>query len=176
MSNQWISWSMLIVPWLTLFFMPRRDIKRWMPVALLASVTSTMIADIGTALGFWAVREAAFPFNQMLPMSYGAMPVLTMWVFKFTYGRLWAYMITNIILDVGFSFFLLNSFLPGRGILDLLVSPVLALAITLMHAILLYGYQMWQDEPAASANRDDAPISLQPAAAKPLDKDKQDKQ
>jgi hypothetical protein len=35
-TNQVMLWGMLIVPLLTLFFMPREDLKRFMPVAFLA--------------------------------------------------------------------------------------------------------------------------------------------
>ncbi len=34
MSNQILLWSVLILPWLTLFFMKKEDIKRLMPASL----------------------------------------------------------------------------------------------------------------------------------------------
>jgi len=95
---------MLILPWFTLFFMKRGEIKRYMPVALFAIVLTTIIHDIGITLGFWVVQEAAFPFNEMMPYFYGLIPVLTIWIFKFTNGRFWVYMVTNAILDLGFYF------------------------------------------------------------------------
>jgi hypothetical protein len=154
-------------PWLSLFFMKKEEIKRWMPVAMFALVLTVIIHDVGTTLGFWATRESIFPFHQMMPYYFGTMPVLTMWVFKFTYGRFGMYFIINTILDIGFNFFLLNYLLPNRGIFDFYISPLLSLPITLMHAVVIYGYQLWQDGvPLDAKNR--VASSMQPAVAKPL--------
>jgi hypothetical protein len=173
LSNSIIMLSMLFIPWLSLFFMKKEEIKHWMPVAMFALVLTTIIHDVGTTLGFWAIRESTFPFYQMMPHYYGTMPVLTIWVFKFTYGRFGMYFVTNTILDIGFSFFLLNYFFPSRGILDFNLSPVLALLLTLTHAIVIYGYQMWQDDILLSS-KTIINNNLQPAAAKPLSNQQED--
>lgn len=167
MSNSFIMWSLTLGPWLTLFFMKKEEVKRWMPVAMFAIVLATIIGDIGIRLGVWATREPIYPFAQMLPFFYGTMPVLTIWVFKFTYGRFWPYMIANTVLDVGFNFFLLAYFLPSRGIVDFNISPFLSLPVTLLHAAVIYGYQIWQDD--VLINTDNlAEYNIRPAAAKPL--------
>jgi len=160
-------WSMWFGPWLSLFFMKKEEIKRWMPVAMFALVLTVIIHEVGTTLGFWATRESIFPFHQMMPYYFGTMPVLTMWVFKFTYGRFGMYFIINTILDIGFNFFLLNYLLPNRGIFDFYISPLLSLPITLMHAVVIYGYQMWQNGVPLDAKSRFA-SSMQPAVAKPL--------
>ena len=176
MSNQIIQWSMFILPLLTLFFIKREDIKRYIPVALFATVLTTIILDVGITLGFWVVRESVFPFNELFPYYLGAMPVLVLWVFKFTYGRFWVYLITNLILDVGFNFFLLDYFLPVRGIFGLVgISPLQSLPITLTHAVLIYGYQIWQEGVFDISERTSFSPNLQPAASKPLDQDEKDK-
>jgi hypothetical protein len=153
--------------------MKKEEIKHWMPVAMFAVVLTTIIHDVGTTLGFWSTRESAFPFYQMMPYYYGFMPVLTLWVFKFTYGQFWRYLIINTILDIGFNFFLLNYFLPSRGIFDFNLSPVLSLPITLMHAIVIYGYQMWQDDILLST-KNIIHNNMHPAAAKPLSNQQKD--
>ena len=147
--------------------MKKEEIKRWMPVSMFALVLTTMIHDVGTTLGFWATRESIFPFYEMFPYYYGTMPVLTIWVFKFTYGHFGKYFITNTILDIGFNFFLLNYFLPSRGVFEFSISPFLSLPITLMHAVVIYGYQMWQDD-VLLGTKHIINNNIQPAAAKPL--------
>jgi hypothetical protein len=174
MSNQVILWSSLVVPWLTLIFMKKESIKRYMPVAFLAIVTSVLIYDIGFTFGLWIFRETVFPFYQQMPFFFGAMPVLTMWVLHFTFGQFGAYMLMNLILDIVFNFFLLGIFLPGRGILELSVSPYRTLPITLVHAIMLYGYQIWQERIWATSERSRFSAAVQPAAAKPLPEDLKD--
>jgi len=135
-----------LIPWLSLFFMKKEEVKHWMPVSMFALVLTIIIHDVGTTLGFWATRESTFPFYQMIPYFFGTMPVLTIWVFKLTYGDFGKYFITNTVLDIGSNFFLLNYFLPNRGILDFSISPFLSLPITFVHTVVIYGYQMWQDD------------------------------
>ena len=137
---------MFLIPWLSLFFMKKEEVKHWMPVSMFALVLTIIIHDVGTTLGFWATRESTFPFYQMIPYFFGTMPVLTIWVFKLTYGDFGKYFITNTVLDIGSNFFLLNYFLPNRGILDFSISPFLSLPITFVHTVVIYGYQMWQDD------------------------------
>lgn len=168
MSNQAIHWSLFIVPWLTLFLVKKEDIKRYMPVALLATVLATIIHDVGITLGLWTLKETVFPFNEMTPYLYGAILVAILWVFKFTYGHLGKYALTSLIVHIFLNFLFLNIFLPSRGILILNVSPFLTLPITLIHAVLLYSYQVWQEGIFSRSESPSYSSSLQPAAAKPL--------
>jgi hypothetical protein len=153
--------------------MKKEEVKRWMPVTLFAVILTTIIHDIGTTLGFWATRESIFPFYQMMPYFYGTMPILTIWTFKFTYGRFGIYFVTNIILDIVFNFFLLHYFLPSRGLMDFNISPFLSLPITLIHAIAIYGYQMWQDDILLDT-KNIIENTIHPAVAKPLPKQEDD--
>ncbi|WP_269083310.1 hypothetical protein [Ornithinibacillus contaminans] len=43
MLNQVILWGILIAPWLTLFFMKKDAIKRYMPVAIFASIVNACL-------------------------------------------------------------------------------------------------------------------------------------
>lgn len=164
MSNQIISWSMLILPWLTLFFMERKEIKHYLPVGLFSIVLTTIIHDIGITFGFWVVEDAAYPFYEMLPYFYGLIPVLTMWVFKFTYGRFWLYIFTNAILDIGFAFFLLSVFFPGRGIYTLVnLASFQVWLINLGHGAVLYVFQILLEGNPVRLRA----LNLQPASTKP---------
>lgn len=174
MSNQVILWSMLIVPWLTLFFMPKEDIKRYMPAAIFATATAILISDTGVRLGIWIIKETLYPLSQVLPHYYSAMPVLTMWVLRFTYGQFWLYMVTNLVLDIGFSFFLLNIFFPSRGILQMNIHPLPVLLVTLVHAVVIYLYQLWQEGIFMRSEKANTSMSLQPAASKPNQDDNPD--
>lgn len=171
MSNQAIHWSLFIVPWLTLFLMKKADTKHYMPVTLFATVLATIIHDTGITLGLWTLKETVFPFNQMTPYLYGAMPVTILWIFKFTYGNLVKYTVTSLTIHLLLNFFFLNALLPSRGILSLNVSPFLTTSFTLIHAALIYRYQVWQDGLFTRSESPGYSSDLQPAAAKPLPQD-----
>jgi len=146
MNNQLISWSMFLLPWFTLAFMDRESIKRYFPVGLFASVTTVIVHDIGITYGLWEVREATIPFTEVMPYFFGSVPVLTMWIFKFTNGHLGLYMLVNIILDVGFAFFILGWLFPRLGLYSLVgITPYQVLLVNAGHALTLYVYQKWQE-------------------------------
>lgn len=174
MNNHIISWSLFILPWLTLLLMNREDVKRYMPVGLFSIVATTVIHDAGVILGFWVVWHAAFPLNEMLPYFYGLIPVLTMWIFKFTNGNFWAYLFVNAIIDIGFSFYFLDAFLPGRGIYALAgITSFQVWLINLGHATVLYVYQKWQENALLPSAKNLFAL-VRPAAAKPSFDDRED--
>lgn len=165
MSNEVILWSSLILPWATIFFMPKEDIKRYMPVGLFTAVLSVLIVEIGISFKLWNTNETVFPFALLPPLIYG-LPAFTMWVFKLTYGRFWLFVATNAVMDLVFDY-LIIPWLASRGILDYNVS-ILDFFITTSQAWLLYGYQMWQETIFAYSPGTSFISGLQPAAAKPV--------
>ena len=166
MSNQVILWSMLIMPWMTIFFMKKENIKRYMPVALFTAITAAIIFESGITLRMWSIRETIFPLNQMITATYGAIPALTLLIFRFTYGRLWLYVLTNAIVDFGFAYIVIP-WLVSRGIIGFLNSSLQVFLINFVQQFVLYGYQMWQEEIFVRSERT-VSLNLQPAVAKPL--------
>lgn len=175
MSIQTIHWALFVIPWLTIFLVRKEDIKRYMPATLFATILSTLIHDSGITLGIWTLHETVFPLHGMTPYLYGSLAITALWVLKFTYGRFWLYMATNIILDIGFVFLFLGKLLPAKGILSLNVPPLQALPITLIHAVLIYGYQVWQEGVFIRSESKSYSSILQPAAAKPSLQDEEQK-
>ena len=114
MSNQVFLWSMFVLPWLTLFFMKRDEIRRYMPVGLFATLTTISVHDVGIKNGFWVVKGPVYPFNEMLPLFYGMIPILLIWFIKYTYGRFWFYFIGNAVLDLVFVYYFIDVFFVAQ--------------------------------------------------------------
>jgi hypothetical protein len=144
MNNQLLLWGMLILPWLSIFFIKMEDIKRYMPAALFTIVTSLIIADMGVGLKMWEVKETIYPFNMILPFSLSALPVATLWFLKFFYGRFWLYSTIQLVFSIAFAYLLL----PWLFSRDILVrvngTPFMTLLITIPHFVSIYLYHMWQ--------------------------------
>ena len=166
LTNQIILWSTLIIPWLTLFFMKKEDIRRYLPAALFVMLISAIIIDAGVRLGFWVIKENVFPLNELLPYPFGLYPALTMWILKFTNGNFLKYIVTNAILDLGFAYI-------WQGYLMSVVTGIVLFNVTgwqnwliaLGRAILLYIFQkLWEGEPLRLSTLS---LSPHPAAAKP---------
>lgn len=154
MSNQIILWSMLILPWLTIFLMKKEEIKRFMPSALFTIVTAVFICDIGVTLKMWVFKENIYPLNEMLPLVFGLLPVSTLWFLKFFYRRFWLYSILQLVFSIGFAY-ILQPLLNRRGIwVRVNATSFLALLPAIPHFISIYLYHMWQEDIFAVSNKD----------------------
>lgn len=145
MSNQTILLAIFILSWLTLLFMKKADIKRFMPVGLFATVTSAIILEAGITFGWWVYPVKLYPL-QNVPYLYGPIPVATMWLFKFTYGRFWLYIGADFLLNLFYTLGFESYFLGNRGAIQFQnVSPMLDVFMTSALGVIIYAYQIWQE-------------------------------
>jgi hypothetical protein len=166
--NQVILWGMFIVPWQTLLFMKKEDMKRFMPAALFAIVTGMLIEDMGVARKLWEIKENIYPLNELIPYTFGVFPVSVMWFLKFTFGRFWLYAIIETIMSIVFAY-LIQPWLSNRGIRVLInATSFKALLPAFPHFTLIYLYQMWQEGIFARSKRTSFSANVQTVAAKPL--------
>lgn len=141
MNNQVIIWLLLIVPWLSLLLIKKDDIRRYLPSAFFTVFACIVIYFSGIYAELWYSRAVAFPF-----VICGLMPVITLWVFKFSYGHFLKYIVLNSILDLGFAFVILPWF-AHIGIFGMRpFTSIIALFTTLALAAIVYGYQKWQEK------------------------------
>jgi len=169
LSNQTLFWASLILSWSSTLFLRKEDLKRYMPVSLFCMLAFSFIFEAGISLHWWAVKETFFPLINLPIFLYGAYLIGTIWIFKYTYGHFWLFLITNIILDYILIFFLIDWFIQ-RGVWESYISYSQVLLITTALAILIYGYQMWQEGPTGLVSMS----SVQPAMSKPLSEDNPD--
>lgn len=181
MNNQILMWSILVLPWLTLFFMNKEDIKRFMPVALFSALTSVLVVELGENLGWFIYGETTYPLRTAFYIIFGLNSVTTMWFFYFIYGQFLKYMVIDIILNCGFIYLFHVYFLGNRGLFhEVGITPLINVLITTIDGALVYGYQMWQEgifacsERTKRTERTRNSRILQPEAAKPLDHEKRD--
>jgi len=143
--NQIILWSLLVVPWLSLIFLERSLIRRYMPVALFVTVINTLVYQAAYYYNWW--RESGlFGWDKVanVPWVYSAYLVATIWIFRYTYGRFWLYLIVNLIIDGGYVF----GWYPiqiklgmASGWLPNYTTYLMMTAVSLI----IYVYQMWQE-------------------------------
>lgn len=172
MSNEVILWGTLIIPWLSLFFMPKEDAKRYMAVGFLATILSIVVTEIGIRHAWWAIRETIYPLAVIPTYTYGFFPVMPMWLFKYLYGRFGLYLAVDTVLNIVFAFVVLPWF-ASRGIVDFDGGLQVFIFESLI-AIIMYSYQIWQEGIFVRSERTSFLPNLQPAAAKRLDQEEQD--
>jgi hypothetical protein len=154
MSNQVFLWSIFILPWLPMFFMKKEIIKRFISTALLSVVMSLLIVQIGEVLEWWVFKEYAYPLRSP-SYVYSLNPIITILIFRFTYGRFWLYLVVDVIANLGFAYPYIGYFLTIRGIVQYLkFGAIHVVIITTAMGVVLYWYQMWQEGIFVRSNKD----------------------
>lgn len=139
-------WLLLVAPWVSLLFVDKIKIRKYMPVALLATVFSTLTNQIAWAYKWWYFKPL-FGWDKVIPvyMVYGIFLVGTLLIFLFTYGRFWTFLIVNFLVDLFFGL-VLGKILTKLGIrASGNLSVIQDLILMTVQGIILYGYQMWQE-------------------------------
>ncbi len=142
-----ISWALLVVPWLTLLFMKKEHIKRYMPVALLGSLLVTLWNEFAYSFNWWSFKTTLVPSLIVnISFVYGVFLVGTIWIFYFTYRKFWLFLLTNIVID-GFLAFPVNYMFEQVGLYRLVNYNSWNIWFTAAGlSVVLYVYQRWQEE------------------------------
>lgn len=123
--------------------MKKEDIKRFMPVGLLAALASVVIYEAGISFNWWVIKEMAYPLY-LAQYLIGLHPVVAMWLLKFTYKKFWLFISVDFIVNLGFVYVFIGWLIAGREI-AYVNNNLLLLAIVTALGIALYGYQIWQE-------------------------------
>jgi len=149
MMKKLILWGMLIIPWLSLLFINKHSLKRYMPVGILAALLVTMVFEMGYIFDWWTVKEKFVPWGEItsFPLTYGVFLIGTIWIFHFTFEKsIWVYFFTNVIVDASYAFALLKV-LIFFGIYKLENMRHLGIFfLMIIIAVIIYIYQKWQDK------------------------------
>jgi len=141
-----ILWSLFIIPWLSLIFVGYSQLRKYMPVALFATVIVTLLYQAAYHYNWW--REMGlFGWDKIanVPWVYSAYLVATIWIFKFTYRKFGRYLIVNLILDGGYIYIwypIQRKLGMAEGWLPAFTTYLLMIGVSL----LIYLYQMWQED------------------------------
>lgn len=130
---------------------------------------------MGEGLQWWHFKEAAYPLRDPAYI-FSLNPVITILTFRFTYRRFWLFLAVDAASNLVSSYLFLDHFWGIRDVLQYLkLGPFHVFIITTLMGALLYWYQLWQEGIFIKHEKNNASVNLQPAMAKPLDNDDQDK-
>jgi len=148
--KQIILWSLLILPWVSLFFLKMNTIRRYMSVALFMTVIHTLAYQAAYHYGWWKeTGSSLFGWDKVVPVPwvYGAYLVIVIWVFSFTFGKFWMYLTVNILLD-GIFMYIVYPVWQRMGLVssESTLSTIAIVAMMVGFALIIYLYQLWQDK------------------------------
>ncbi len=129
-----------------------------MPVSFLSAILVTMVYEIAYRYKWWTLKVAILPWGYVTDwaVAYGAFMIGTMWVFHFTFGRFWLYVVVNLLLDAFFAFAYLR--------LGEIMGTVVLVGVKHYHIFLimmglsfiLYPYQLWQERGLKNMDHGDS--------------------
>lgn len=135
------SLATLILPWLTVPFMGKRNFFRFLPVASFVNLLLSVFSLICYRKKWWKTNNPLSPGPIDFTYILGPYFVATLWIFRLTYGKFLKYLTTNAVLD------LINAFpMPyiGKkfGIVKFIkMKHTTWYFINVFLAIIIYGFQ-----------------------------------
>lgn len=142
---------LLFSSWATLYFMPRKSIKQFLPVTTLSSLITMTIVSFGTHYNFWRAKGGTK--NKLYNLSsicLGSYPVATMWIFKLTYGKFGIYLLTNLAINLIYTFPIITFYDKVKFIKYFKFTRIHHLIVAMAISLILYGYQFFIDKTDTS--------------------------
>lgn len=144
--NSLLLWSVFIIPLISLFFLDRSVIKRYLSVALLVTVMNVILYEMAWEYNWWRYKESIFHWDRITPahIVFSAYWVITIWIFRYTFRKFWLYFIVNVISDCLF-IFILAAWMKKIGIYTATMSGMTMVLIFTFFSVIIYLYQMWYE-------------------------------
>ncbi|MFY4777350.1 hypothetical protein [Metabacillus sp. RGM 3146] len=137
--------AILILPWLTVPFLGRKALKKYLPAAIFMATFTKAIDLYGEKKKWWRFYKGIGPLNSMNFFNFGPYIVTSLWVLKFTCGKYPLYLIFNTILHILFTFKGLK-YLKRFKIFSLVkLTKIQYLFINFIRGLLLYCFQYIND-------------------------------
>lgn len=99
----------ILIPWLSLLFLGRRNIKRYSLAGVFIVAFEILNHMYGHKRKWWKFydKRKSF-FKDELPFSVGPYMPLSMWILKFSYGNFKLFTLLNVIADGLFAFLFID--------------------------------------------------------------------
>lgn len=110
---------MMILPWFSIPLMGRKAINRYLPAGLFMAILVRITNAIAKKRRWWWWYETIFPkLSGSIPFILGPFLIGSLWILKWSYGRIFKFIIINLIYDGMFTYVVVP-FLTKFGIASL---------------------------------------------------------
>jgi hypothetical protein len=133
---------MTILPWLTVPFIGKKTLKRFLPGVIFMCLYVTAEGTLAERKKWWWFPYSVKP-NVLgeMPLILGSFLVGSFWILKYTYGKFSLYILVNIVIDSVFTYLALGWF-KKIGYVSLVRLTKFQLSLLFMvKSILMYGFQ-----------------------------------
>lgn len=134
--------ALLIFPWLSVPLLGRSAFKKYLPAALFICTFTKAIDLYGEKKKWWRFYKGIPPLDSMNFFNFGPYFVTSLWILKWTYGKFYMYIISNMILHICFVYLGGVKFVSRYKIFTLKkLNKFQYLLIDFLRALLLYSFQ-----------------------------------
>ncbi|MBG9548920.1 hypothetical protein ACOSZF_05170 [Cytobacillus firmus] len=132
----------LVIPWLTIVFLPKKSFNKFSTVSVFAGILVLILSTLAIPFKWWTVEGGHFKkLLNDLTFILGPFFIGTLWIFHFTFGSFKKYLAVNAIMDLLFAYPL--NYLYQRFKLYKLekFKPIHIFLFFTSYAWIIYGYQ-----------------------------------
>lgn len=105
MVSNLIRIGLLIVSWMSIVFLPKSAFRKYFPVSIFCSLLVIIGCFLSYRYKWWKVKGGIAELIFMdLSFIYGPFFAGTMWVFHLTFGKFKRYFLSNLLMNLSFSF------------------------------------------------------------------------
>lgn len=139
--------GMILISWVTIFFLPKKSFFKYLPVAFFSS--SILLTEYlwGISHKWWKVKGGIKTItNNGLTFIFGPYFIGNLWIFHLTYRKFWLYTLINLFLDYTLAF-PLNAFFEKVNLYKLKkIKPIHLFLLSLGYSFVNYGFQLVLDK------------------------------
>lgn len=136
--------GLFLIPWLTVFFIPKSEFKKYTPVSTLATLLVVILSMFSVPFRWWTVKGGLL--NKVInDMSFilGPFFIGTIWIFRFTFGKFWLYILVNTLMDL-FLAYPINWLMQKLRVYKLVNFKSKHIFYTsISFALVIYGFQLF---------------------------------
>jgi hypothetical protein len=138
--------TMLILSWLTLPFLGKGALKKFLPAGIFICVLTKFLDKFGERKKWWRFYKGISPLDSMDFFNFGPYLATSLWMLKLFYGKFGAFLVSNTILQIVFIYWGLKYVKRFRILSLVFLSKFQYLVIDIIRAILLYSFQWAKDQ------------------------------
>lgn len=137
---------MMILPWFSVPLMGKRAFTRYFPVGMFMALLVRITNLIAKKRRWWWWYETLHPkLSGSTPFIFGPFFIGSLWILKWTYGKLFPFIILNLIVDGMFTYIVVP-YLTKFGIASLVrMSKIQLMYVFSVLASILYIFQYIKD-------------------------------
>lgn len=135
---------LLLIPWLTTFLIPKNVFKNYLPVATFGSLLVIIESMLSVPFKWWTVKGGQLiKIANDLSFILGPFFIGTIWIFRFTFGKFWIYLLANTLMDL-FLAYPVNWLMQKLKVYKLVnFKPKHIFYISICFSLVLYGFQIY---------------------------------